>query len=189
MDEVHALMLEAIQRNRKYAGFFDWAPDRDLAELGVARLLAGSLEKHGSLFFAGLKIRGRGNDPPDLEAVNGEGLRVAIEVTELVDGDAIKATVKNHRFDTAVWDQEKFLSDLNVRLMAKNACFQNLKGGPYPGGYVVVVFTDELYLDGPSVERFLNEQVFVGLSNIDRAFLLLSYFSDKGYQYFELKVN
>ena len=151
-DAINAEMLEGLRRNRAYAGFFEWAMDRDLAEYGVVESLAKSLQSDDALFFSDLAIRGRRNDPPDLEAVDRAGNRMAIEVTELVDGDAIRASEKGHRRNHAAWGRKKFLSALGDRLAAKNARFDKLKGAPYSGGYVVVMFTDEMYLPRPTVE-------------------------------------
>lgn len=147
-----------------------------------------SLELDGARFFAGLTIRGRGNDPPDLEAVNAAGERIAIEVTELVDEQAIRAYKAGRRYEIAEWGREAFLLGLQERLSAKNERFEFLKGKPYPGGYVVVVFTDETILPRPTVEQYLQGRSFEGLGNIYRAFLLLSYDpSVKRYPYFELR--
>ncbi len=189
MEGLDATMIEAFERNRKYAGFFEWSPDRDLAEYGVVESLAKSLSTRGELFFSDLKIRGRGNDPPDLEAVDAEGRRVAIEVTELVDGKVAHAHHVGRTSEVAEWKRDDFIVGLGRRLKAKDARFGHLKGGPYPGGFVVVVFTDETFLTWLAVEHHLKGQTFDGLPNICRAFLLLSYFPGKGYPCFELKVS
>ncbi|MCY1530246.1 hypothetical protein D9M68_654260 [compost metagenome] len=189
MDDVDAEIIAALQRNRKYAGFFEWSADRDLAEHGVVESLAKSLDKRGELFFSDLKIRGRGNDPPDLEAVDAEGRRVAIEVTELVDGKVAHAHQVGRTWEVAEWKRDDFLVALKTRLATKDAKFAKLEDGPYPGGYVVVVFTDETFLMWLAVEDHLKGQAFDGMPNISRAFLLLSYFPGKGYPYFELEVS
>ena len=149
--------------------------------------LAESMEADASLFFSSIAIRGRGNDPPDLEALDSTGHRIGFEITELIDGEAIQAFKNGRPYDSAEWDIEKFLTTLGALLSAKNDRFHKLKGGPYPGGYVVIVFTDEPELPRTTVETFLSGHLFSGLSNIDRAFLLLSY--DPAVQrcpYFEL---
>jgi hypothetical protein len=57
-----AQMREATERARGYADFFEFAPDRDIAEVGVVESLAESLARDGTAFFTGLQSRGRGND-------------------------------------------------------------------------------------------------------------------------------
>jgi hypothetical protein len=191
-EAINAAISESIRRRRGYADFFGWPPDRDLEEKGVAGLLAESLKAEGALFFSTIAIRGRGNDPPDLEALDKDGNRIAIEVTELVDGDAIRASKNGSRRGLAAWTRARFLSTLGDLLSAKNARFPDLKGAPYPGGYVVVVFTDETFLRRPTVEAYLRGHAFSGLADIDRAFLLLSYDPDPAFQRcpcFELQLS
>lgn len=188
-DGVNAEMLEALRRNRVYAGFFEWSPNRDLAECSVVESLAKSLDSKGKLFFCDLTIRGRGNDPPDLEAIDATGRRIAIEVTELVDENAIRAHKMGRTREIAEWGRQPFLDGLQRLLLAKNGRCQFLRGGPYPGGYVVVIHTDETFLNWVSVEDHLKGQVFKGLPHIDRAFLLLSYVPGKNYPCFELTTS
>lgn len=173
--EISDAIRAAIRRARGYADFFGWATNRDLEEQGVVTSLAESMEADNSLFFSSIAMRGRGNDPPDLEALDSSGNRIAFEVTELVDGEAIQAFKSGRHYDYAEWNREKFLANLGALLVAKNDRFHKLKGAPYPGGYVVVVFTDEPELPRTTVEAWLQAQTFPGLGNVHRAFLLLSY--------------
>jgi hypothetical protein len=189
-EDEHAIakaMRAARERARGYADFFGWATDRDLEEQAVAGHLAASLNANGALSFSEIKIRGRGNDPPDLEAMDSSGNRVAIEVTELVDGEAIKAYKAGRHCDWAEWNKPKFLASLTSLLEAKNARFPKLKDGPYSGGYVVLVFTDEPELQHYAINGFLTGHTFLGLNHVHRAILLLSYDPTLGQcPYFEL---
>ena len=85
-------MRAAREAARGYADFFGWPTNRDLEEQAIAGHLVASLKANGVPFFSEIKMRGRGNDPPDLEAIDAEGRRIAIEVTELVDGKAFSHT-------------------------------------------------------------------------------------------------
>lgn len=188
--EILALMRAAIARSRGYADFFGWATDRDLEELGVISALAESLEADGASFFSSLKRRGRPNDPPDCEALNPNDSRIAIEVTELVDGEAIRAFKDGRIYDWAEWSKDKFLSALAEHVAVKDKRFPHLKEPPYDGGYIVVVHTDEPELSRPTVEGFLNGHRLVRPTYIARAFLVLSYDSAIGRcPYFELEFN
>jgi len=176
-DEVdigHAIK-EAIRKARGYADFFGWGSNRDFEELGVMTSLAESLEKSGALFFSQIRLRGRGSDPPDLEALDAQGRRVAFEVTELVDGKAIQEYKGGKRYGFSEWTRERFVSELHALLHAKNSRFPKLRDAPYDGGYIVVVFTDEPELAAPVVEGYLNGQRFTGLQHVSRAFLVISY--------------
>ncbi|MGZ8927933.1 MAG: hypothetical protein ACXW03_05690 [Methylobacter sp.] len=191
--EIVKLMRENRDRRRGYADFFSWAIDRDLEEFGIVSLLSDSLAADDRLFFKNQTSRGRPNDPPDCEAQNHQGERVAIEVTELVDGEAIhkfkKAEKERIPTDWAEWTRDKFLVELQDRISAKDKCFHELKGAPYAGGYIIVVHTDEIELDRPTVLRYLDGHRFSAL-HISRAFLLLSY--DQNVErspYFELQLD
>lgn len=155
-----ALMRAAQSKARGYADFFGWATDRDMEERGVVSSLGESLEADKALFFSDLKLRGRTNDPPDCEALSQNGLRIAIEVTELVDGNAICTFKEGHVYECAEWTKEKFLSVLAERLAGKNDRFPKLKEPPYHGGYVVVVHTDEPMLSRATVETVSHEPSF-----------------------------
>lgn len=168
-------MRAARDKTRGYASFFEWPTNRDLEEQIIAGHLAAALNAKGASSFSEIAIRGRGNDPPDLEAIDDNGKRVAIEVTELVDGRAIQAFKAGRQYDWAEWDQVKFLECLSRLLNEKNTRFPKLKGGPYEGGYVVLVFTDEPELQRSKVESYLIGQTFRGMSYVSRAILLLSY--------------
>src|SRR5690349_15183171 len=89
--EVLKAMRAARVQARGYADFFGWPQSRDVEEYGVVSALAESRQASGALFFTRLLARGRGNDPPDCEAEDEVGNRIAIEVTELVDAKAINA--------------------------------------------------------------------------------------------------
>ncbi|MEI2635527.1 MAG: hypothetical protein V9E92_01525 [Methylotenera sp.] len=185
--EIAAAMRAARAKSRGYADFFGWSTNRDLEELGVLQSFAESLKIKNSLFFNNLKSRERPNDPPDCEAINLQGLRIAFEVTELVDPDAIQAFKAGRHYDFAEWPSEKFHSRLSERLMTKDARYTSLKDTPYLGGYVIVVFTDEPALPRPIIETLLKNWEPPKLSFTSSAYLLLSYDpSIKTYPYFKL---
>ena len=183
-------MLAARAKARGYADFFGWATDRDLEEVNVVEMLFASMQADGVLEMSGLRSRGRGNDPPDCEAVDLAGCRVAIEVTELVDGKAIRAFKSGATDAVSHWDRDRFVEAMSSHLAQKDRRFFKLKGAPYEGGYVVVVFTDEPMLPATRVESWLAGYAFSGLSQVTRAFLLLSYDPDLGRcPYFSLTIG
>ena len=173
--EILALMRAAQEKARGHADFFGWKVDRDIEEWGVVDSLRESLETNGELFFAGVTSRGRGNDPPDCESVNVNHMRIAIEVTELVDSEAIKAYKQNQVYNWENWTKERFISSLSERIISKGARYATLKGGPYEGGYVIVIHTDEVMLSLWTVRSFLDGVAFKKPLGVTRAFLLMSY--------------
>src|SRR5690349_21800948 len=108
--EIVACMRAARAKDRGYASFYGWSTDRDLEEWGVTNTLSESLRHAGGSFFDDLKLRGRGNDPPDCEAVDTEGNRIAIEVTELVCPVAIQAYKEGRVYDWADWPSNRLIT-------------------------------------------------------------------------------
>lgn len=166
-----------IERSQKrgYASFFEWPLDRNLAELGVVNYLVASMAADGQNLFDNIQSRGRGNDPPDCEATDSEGRRVAIEVTELVDPKGIANYQAGRIGEWAVWSQSSFLAGITDRLAAKAKRTAALKDGPYPGGYAVVIFTDEPHLNQAAVNAYLKGHRFPAFDGLSMAFLLLGY--------------
>lgn len=185
--EIFALMREARAKARGYADHFGWSSDRDLEEWGVVTCLSEAMEAAGVPVFSQLKRRGRPNDPPDCEAVDSSGNRIAIEVTELVDGAAIRAFKEGRVYDWADWGKETFLSTLAALVSSKEKRFTKLKDPPYDGGYFVVVFTDEPNIGRLHVQKWLSGHKFFKETDSMRAFLLLSYDPQiRSYPFFEL---
>lgn len=168
------LMREAREKSRGYADFFGWGSDRDIEEWGVVTSLVESLESENKNIFTSVKRRGRQNDPPDCEAIDANGHRVAIEVTELVDGKAIQAYKSGAIYEWADWDKDKFITSLESLISRKDSRFTELKEPPYEGGYFVVIFTDEPMLDRSTVESYLEGYKFKKPEYLSKAFLLVS---------------
>jgi hypothetical protein len=173
--EVAAQMRAARVRARGHADFFGWPINRDLEEWGVVKALSESLLADGALFFSKLQSRGRQNDPPDCEALDGSGHRLAVEVTELVDPEAIKAYKRGAIYEWSEWERDRFIDGLATAVAAKDQRFVSLKDVPYEGGYVLVVHTDEPFLRFDTVTTFLSGHVFRGVKHLTRGFLLCSY--------------
>lgn len=170
--EVMAVIREAVKRQRPYADHFGFGVDRPTAEVGVAQELSDALVAAGQPPLA-TNIVSRGHDdPPDCEGVSADGERIAIEVTELVDPNAIIAAKEGRRFDWAEWTREKLMKEIQRRLDGKDS--KELLGGPY-ASYVVIIYTDEPLLNAERVRSLLGETRFRPLTQVSRAFLLLSY--------------
>jgi hypothetical protein len=186
--EMLAAMKVAMEKSRGYADFFGWPLDRDLEEAGVLDSLVESMNLDGVAFYSALKSRGRPNDPPDCEGRDATGSRVAIEITELVDHAAIHAVKKGgSKPHWRSWTKADFLRELACRIDAKDQRYPHLKEPPYPGGYVIVIHTDEPMLSRSAVQGYLEDSRFPKPQHVSRALLLLSY--DPSIQrcpYFEL---
>jgi hypothetical protein len=160
------------QKKRGYSDFFGWPLDRQIEEWAIVDSLKESLEKANAGFFNSLIARGRGNDPPDCEAILIEGGKVGIEVTELVDPAAIVAYKNGNTGHLAEWSEHKLIKAIEERLDVKDA--STLKGGPYDL-YMLVIHTDEPRLSFDYTHPILSKYPFKFYNLINRAFLLMSY--------------
>ena len=170
-EEILRMIADAASKQRPYAGFFDW-PDRSVVEWGVATAFAEVAGAETSLEFRHVERRGKGNDPPDCEVVDSSGRRVALEVTELVDGASIQRAKAEASVSWAQWDREALLTRLQALLDRKDRV--TLKDAPYDE-CIVLIHTAEPALAFDAVEEWLRAHRFTAPTQINRAYLLLSY--------------
>lgn len=186
-DDEWSEFIETVKANdRSHAGYFSWRSDRDIEELGVVQAFHESLTHAGVFLFEPPSLRGRGNDPPDCEAVGPNGSRIGIEVTELVDD---KALVGTH--DSAWLEpySRAELFDLLRQRIAKKDNPKDVRGGPYDA-YYLVIYCDEPRVLDHGLIKFIGEAVFPATSLIERAFMLLSYCPTiERCPYIELRLN
>jgi hypothetical protein len=97
-----------------------------------------------------------------------------------VSGDAV-ATAK-HRGNPslwAAWTEQDFHSKLHQLLCKKAKRFPALKDGPYPGGYVVVIYSAEPNLTEGLVGSWLAAFAPPALPTGCSAYLILRYHADQ----------
>jgi hypothetical protein len=163
-DELLRAFKENFTRNSG-RDYWYWK-DRPTMELGVVETLLGAAG------FDVDELMARADDPPDCEAlVNGE--RCGIEATELVHQKALKRSVSGEQELHFIWDKRSLCTELQARIDRKDRGAANAKGGPYQK-YILVMHTDELFLDRLSVAGFLEDASF-NATFITDAFLGLSY--------------
>jgi hypothetical protein len=184
--EIAQLIRAATKKNRGYAGYFDW-PNRDQKELGVAVDLFESLEVREGLQYRQARARGSRNDPPDVEVRDSTDRLIGIEVTELVDPDAIKSYKAGNRWDWADWSGDKFAKYLRDRVAAKDNPAE-VKGGPY-SEYWLLIHTDEPALSITEVRKLMGGIAPFPVKLITDAFLLLSYHPNDGHPYVRLPLG
>lgn len=107
---------EFLARPRQYATYFNLGADREQDEVGAAADLLDSLcgEDRIPVVERSLAARSRGNDPPDCHAITPGGDRIAIEVTELVDGESIRRQVQTGSAPPCEYSKELFLQRLEA---------------------------------------------------------------------------
>jgi hypothetical protein len=156
-----ALKLKSRNAGRDY---WYWK-DKPLMELGAVRDI---------LVAAGCKVEeltSRTDDPPDCEALI-DGQRCGIEATELVHEKALALTLRTKQELLYVWDKDSLRQELQARIIRKDRP-DKVKGGPYQR-YILVIFTDEFFLDRSAVEHYLDGASF-RVKFISDVFLGLSY--------------
>ncbi|MDO8401691.1 MAG: hypothetical protein Q7T45_28170 [Bradyrhizobium sp.] len=120
-------------------------------------------------------------DPPDCEAMV-DGQWSGIEITELVDQKTLERSLKALKQRAIgkeperpegyfVWGAVDLISRLQEHIDLKDNA--RLKGGPYER-YILLIHSDEMFLDRESVSRFLTGATFRARM-ISDAFLGLSY--------------
>jgi hypothetical protein len=162
---------------RGWNSYWSWK-DKPVAECGAARdVLAAA-----GIAFEGLA---QGQDPPDCEAVV-DGPLAGIEVTELVHQKTLERSLKAQRERAEgrepqkpeayfVWDRDELLRALQSRISAKDV---EPKGGPY-SRYILVIHTDEMFLEAAKVEHWLTDATFP-TKRITDVLLGLSYDPGRG---------
>jgi len=159
-----------------------------MAERGAADVILRQAK------FQVAQLKSRRDDPPDCEAMLDRRWS-AIEVTELVHEETLARSVKALKERAAggepkkpeayfEWTRTDLLRALQERVYAKDVL--RLKGGPYER-YVLVIYTDELVLDGTTVDRFLKGATFHARSITD-VVVGVSY-ERGGYPVFRLKLT
>jgi hypothetical protein len=174
---------------RPWNGFWSWR-DKPVGERGVAQQLLNA---------AGFKVerlvsREAGQDPPDCEGLL-DDIWSGIEVTELVHEPTLKQSLKatQHRAAGTVperpevyfnWERDDLLAALDQLLKRKD----KKPNGSSFDRYVLMVHTNEMYLDRERVGHFLKDATF-RTNIITDAFLGLSYDpSCKDYPIFRLNL-
>ena len=87
---MHGFFAACSKEIRQHAPYFALSADKQENEVEVARVLREEMLRRGEESYDSIRSRRLGNDPPDCEAVSSNQERVGIEVTELVDEQAVK---------------------------------------------------------------------------------------------------
>lgn len=175
--------IDAIAANtRAWNSYWYWR-DKQIRERGAAR----SILQSAGMPIEKLISRPEGNDPPDCEALV-DGLWSGIEVTELIDRKTLERALRAVKARAAgeeptrpetwhIWQQDSFIATLQDQIARKDKA--KPKGGPYER-YILVVHTDETFLDAQSVAWYLTQATFRA-SMITDVILGLSYHPSCGH--------
>jgi hypothetical protein len=156
-------LTEAIEANaRSWNSYWSWK-DKPVGERGAAYTIL----KAAGIHAEDLVSREEGQDPPDCEATVDDCL-TGIEVTELVHRPTLERSLKAQKHRALgkepkqgeayfVWERADLLVALQDRIDAKDR--GKLKGGPYRR-YILVIHTDEMFLEATKLEQWLTGATF-----------------------------
>ena len=178
---------------RQWNTFWYWR-DKAIGEHGAAK----EILRHAGIKADDLVSRPPNQDPPDCEGML-DGRWSGIEVTELVHEPTLKRSIKAQKQRDAgrepemseayfAWERDDLIDAIQKQIDKKDKA--TLKGGPYTL-YVLVMHTDEMFLDSARVSEFLQGATF-HCQLITDAILGLSYepkFGGEGYPTFRLKLT
>ena len=170
-DEIGKLIVEAVQRSRGHAEFFDW-PDKSVKEWGVATTFVEELERDCKVLISSVKLHpGGANHAPDVQLTKNDGENWGVEITELVSQAAIEKTKQGEIPDTE-WLDEELVRAFHA-IVARKDRPENVKGGPYDR-YLLLVHTDEPELPFAQLAETLGRLDFQ-TRLIDEIHVLVSY--------------
>ena len=174
MDEKLLAFFEDIEQQvRKYAPYFSLSKDKQQNEFEVVYLFNQELKGRGVEHFDSITVRGPGKDPPDCEAIGNNGERIGIEVTELVDGDAIASAKNGKLIDHNVpIPLSQVIEKVSAIVSRKDRAI--VKGGPYDLYKLIIYCDDPEYLDF-EIHNAIRNSRFGQTKLIDHAYFFESY--------------
>jgi hypothetical protein len=176
-------MNEVIRRQRKYASYWDW-PDKDVKEIGVVRDLLEAMCKRGDERYG--QPNGVDDQWPDCIVKDASDRNIAVEVTELVDEEAVRICQKGERVYRR-WRDEEVIDKLTAIMARKDKKANH--GGLY-AKVMLVIYTNEFELTSPRLMPILENRVFPGLTNIEEVYVICSYEpGPKTYPYTQLRFS
>jgi len=161
-------LIDIIKRQRKHASFFEW-PQKDTKELGILKCLISSLEKDGSSSYSDPQSTLK--DPPDCVARDNSGKLVGMEISEFVDLKTVRDAQHNKDYPK-YWDKKEIIERTQSIILKKGR--KNFHGGPY-SKIILIIFTDETFLDPDDAIQYLKQHEFKRTNQIDEIYFLFSY--------------
>lgn len=160
-------MFGWLQKIRKYANFFE-APSKELKEKIVCEEWLNTFGAANG--YNAESLNTVSDEWPDCEVKTKSGELCGIEVTELVDSEAIR---RNERGDEVyrTWSVQELREAIHERLEDKNI---QSHGGKYTR-LILLLHTDEFEITFDSYSQEIEAFNFPRFDNIDEAYLVYSY--------------
>lgn len=161
-EEIRDLIRKA-SKLRVYASFWEW-PDKSVKERGIVYDLLTSMDRDG--FKRYRKIRSVRDEWPDCVVDDESGRLVAVEVTELVNEEAVRREQQGELVYPC-WTDNDIIQQVTRILLRKEQ--RSSHGGLYTK-VVLVMHTDEPELTGSRLFPIITSAQFPRLRNINRGF-------------------
>jgi hypothetical protein len=161
-------LLTIVRRIRRYASFWEW-PNKAVKELGVVKDLLTSMNQAGIIHYK--NPRPVKDDWPDCTVEDEQGQLIAIEVTELVDEEAIQRSQRGQPV-YGRWEDRDILNAVHNILLKKD---QKSCHGSLYASVTLVIHTDESELNARRLFPLIRSGRFPHLSNIKEAYIICSY--------------
>ena len=159
-------LIGIASRLRKHASFWQWKK-KPVMERGVVQELLNSMHRDGDMRYQ--NARSVNDDWPDCEVDDEFDNTVAVEVTELVDEEAIRVAERGE-MDFS-YQTEGEIKERVSRILAHKD-LRSSHGGLY-GKVILVIFTDEF--THSRLFPIIRNTEFMRLENIQEAFIITSY--------------
>ena len=184
-EEFRKLVARKGALRRKHASsFLASREDKEREEKGVAEEFVKWLEQQGS---AQIKSIRKGDDPPDIILETVDNKLLAVEVTELVNQEAIDSQLADDPSYLAKlldWSAETTPFRIEKCLQRKQLAAQSISHLYHR--YIVLLHTAELILVASELERHIKGHEWPQFQGIDAAYVLGSYEPGFGYPVTEL---
>ncbi len=170
-------ILQSVEKyhslKRKHASFYDW-PDKQIKEAGIVDIFLDPENHKGAHDYVSFSIPS--SDPPDAVIYKENEEESLLEITELVNQNAIESQIKGesaYSSECQKWlELDYFQKQLNERIQTKNkkctALFSEKTN------VQLLLFTDEMWLESIYEEHF-NTGVSIESHDFSDVWLMLSY--------------
>ena len=171
--EVLKEIIKYSRLPREHASFYNWH-EKGVKESGIVNYFLDERNHKGIHDFVSFSVPK--SDPPDAWIFEASGNKVALEITELVNRDAITAQIHdkpNYWEECERWASKPYFQDrLNERVQEKQEKCSNLFSSCVD--VQLLMHTDEMWVES-CYERHFEHGLKLAAHSFSKIWLMLSY--------------